>query len=270
MKRKSTSLLWVFSITLLSLSCNQNLEDYFNPDGLSNHVYRGPIVKMGDGSVRSFFTVGPNGVPLKIGFELTDAALTNLPTNPTDFEHSMFLLSIPQKAKDLTAFDHLVVNWNVNGHEPEHVYDKPHFDFHFYKISTAKQMAIPPYTAATADAFDNLPPDGYMPSTFLATDGGVPQMGKHWVDTKADELNGKPFTKTFIYGSYEGATIFYEPMITMALLQSGKESSTAVDQPKYFDPEKTYYPTKYEITRDARKHTHSVALTDFVWRQSAK
>ncbi|HUQ96684.1 MAG TPA: DUF5602 domain-containing protein [Chitinophagaceae bacterium] len=268
MKRKSTTLLWVLSITLLSLSCNQNLEDYFNPDGISNHVYRGPIVKMGNGSIRSVFTVSPTGVPLKIGLEMTDAAFDNLPTDPMDFEHSMFIVSIPQKAKDLTAFDHMMVNWNVQGHEPVGVYDKPHFDFHFFKVKVSEQINIPPYGPETAAAFDALPPDGYMPPTFVPTPGGVPTMGKHWADTKSDEANGKPFTKTFIYGSYNSATTFMEPMITLATLQSGEESSTAIDQPKYFAPEKTYYPTKYEITRDARKHTHTVSLTDFVWRQS--
>lgn len=161
---------------LLSLSCNKNIEDYFNPDGIADHIYRGPIVKMGDGSVRSAFTVSPTGVPLKLSIEMTDAALENLPDDPLDFEHSTFVLSIPQKAKDLTAFDHLIVNWNPKGHVPEHVYDVPHFDFHFYKISLSRQMAIPPYTDETKDKFDKLPPEGYMPATFVPTPGGVPQM----------------------------------------------------------------------------------------------
>ncbi len=266
MKHNQAKPLWVLGVTLLFFSCTRNVEDYYNPDGIMDHVLRGPIVKMGDGGVRSFFTIGPTGVPLKLGFEVDDAALNNLPTDPMDYAHSMFLLSIPQKAKDMTAFDHLVVSWNVHGHEPDHVYDLPHFDFHFYKMNVAMQTGIPPYTQYTASHFDNLPPAGYMPESYFATPGGVPQMGKHWVDLSSPEFNGSAFTKSFIFGSYDGATTFYEPMITRALLQSGAASSTAIPQPKYFAPDDNYYPTKYEISWDAKKKIHTVALTGFVWQ----
>jgi hypothetical protein len=267
MRHNLTRLLGIFSITLLSLSCNKSLEDYFNPDGLSDHVYWGPIVKMGDGSVRSFFRVSPAGVPLRIGIQFTDAALNGLSQDPMDFEHNMFVLSIPQKAKDLTAFEHLIVDWNPQGHPPLDVYGKPHFDFHFYKISNKQRMMIPPYSSESAAAFDKLPPDGYVPESFMPTPEGVPGMGKHWLDKNAPELNGGTFTKTFIYGTYNGAVNFVEPMVTHEYLSSGTESSTAFDQPDYFAPDKTYYPTKYEITRDAQRHLHAVALTDFRWRQ---
>jgi len=266
---QTPKLLCFVAITLFSLSCNKSLEDYFNPDGIADNVYRGPIVKMGNGEVRSFFTVGPNGVPLKIGFEMNDAALEGLSTDAMDFMHNSFALSIPQKAKDMTAFNHLTVDWNPHGHEPEHVYDKPHFDFHFYKITPAERMAIPPYSPETAALFDNYPPAGFVPTTFVPTPGGVPQMGKHWGDTEGDEANGLPFTKTFIYGTYNGTVNFYEPMVTMEHMKSGVESSTAFAQPLYFAPDSTYYPTKYEITRDSVKKLHTVALTDFVWRKMA-
>lgn len=254
------------ALILLSLSCNKSWEDYFNPDGIAEHVYRGPIEELGNGRVRSVFTVSPTGVPLKLSIEMTDDALEGLPTDPMDFEHNGVVLSIPQKAKDLTAFTHLTAEWNPEGHDPEHVYDKPHFDFHFYKMSLAQRLQIAPYSPETAALYDKLPPAGYIPATFIPTPGGVPQMGKHWVDTKGDELNGKPFTKTFIYGSYNGAVNFYEPMVTLEHLKSGAESSTAFEQPMHFAPDSTYYPTKYEITRDAKKHTHTISLTDFKWR----
>lgn len=266
MNRNLSPGLLLLCLTVLSLSCNKNLEDYFNPDGISDRIYRGPIYKMGNGSVRSFFTVSPTGVPLKIGVEMTDAALGGLPADPMDFAANTFVLSIPQKAKDFTAFNHIIVDWNPAGHDPVRVYDKPHFDFHFYEISVAQQTAIPPYSAETAALFDKLPPDGYMPETFVPTPGGVPQMGKHWADVTAPENNGGEFTKTFIYGSYDGKVHFYEPMITWDLIKSGVESSTDVAQPKYFAPDKKYYPTKYEIAMDAAKKIHTISLTGFVWR----
>jgi hypothetical protein len=270
MKRTSKSN-WILLICLtsLSLSCNKSWEDYFNPNGISDHTYRGPVVKMGNGTIRSYFVVSPTGVPLKLGVELTDAALTGLPTDPNDFMGNSFQLSIPQKAKDMTAFDHIVVDWNPHGHPPNDVYGEEHFDIHFYKMTPAQRKAIPPYSPETAALYDNHPPDGYVPQTFVPTPGGVPQMGKHWVDTKAPEYNGGAFSKTFIYGTYNGAVNFYEPMATHELLESGVTSSTPFDQPKYVAPDETYYPTTYDIGRDAKKHTHSVSLANFVWRPSS-
>lgn len=225
---------------------------------------------MGDGQLRAVFTVSPTGVPLKLSIEMTDGALNGLPADPMDFGNSMYRLSIPQKAKDLTAFNHLAVNWNPVGHRLFDVYGKPHFDFHFYEMSVADQMAIPPYTPETAAAFDSLPPAGYIPNSFFASPEGVPQMGKHWIDTKAPENNGGTFTKTFVYGSYNSVVTFYEPMVIHDYMSSGVESSAAFDQPQYFARDNTYYPTKYEVTRDAKKHTHTVSLTDFKWRETAK
>ncbi len=51
-------------------------------------------------------------------------------------------------------------------------------------------------------------PDGYIP-----TPGGVPQLGKHWVNPGASpELCcGQPFNHTLIYGSYDSKFIFIEP-----------------------------------------------------------
>ena len=266
MRYKSTHLLWVCSITLLSLSCNKNLEDYFNPHGISDHVYRGPLVKMGNGQVRAVFTVSPTGIPLALSIEMNDAALQGLSQDPNDFAHNTFVLSLPQMAKDLTAFNHITIDWNPKGHPPFEIYGKPHFDFHFYKISLKEQQAIPPYELDSIP-FNTFPPAGYVPNTYFPSPGGVPEMGKHWLDKNAPELNGSPFTKTFIYGTYDGAVTFLEPMITYDYISSGTQSSTAYDQPKYFAPEKKYYPTKYEVARDASKHTHTISLTDFKWRE---
>ena len=49
---------------------------------------------------------------------------------------------------------------------------------------------------------------------------GFPRMGLHWADAAAPEFSGQPFVKTFIYGSYDGAFIFAEPMLTKAYLES--------------------------------------------------
>ena len=161
----------------------------------------------------------------------------------------------------MTAFDHITVNWNVHGHEPAHVFDVPHFDFHFYMISVAEQTSIPPYPLAPAD-FDNLPPPSYWPDMYFPTPQGVPGMGKHW----ADGFFAPPFSKTMIYGSYKGKFTFVEPMITMSTIMSGTSYSIPYRQLHVFVPDHKFYPTVYNIYKDAATGKHYVTLSNFVWR----
>ena len=175
-----------------------------------------------------------------------------------------FFLPLHKKAREATPFDHIDINWNPHGHEPEMVYGLPHFDFHFYKISRSEQLSIVP-----GPLMDLLPPPGAVPPTYVPTPGGVPQMGKHWIDFTSPELspvNPKIFTKTFIYGSYNGKVIFEEPMITLAVLQRGRSSSTNIPQPQVFLPANTYYPTVYNISLNSKSEKHIVTLSDFIYR----
>jgi hypothetical protein len=80
------------------------------------------------------------------------------------------------------------------------------------------QMSIPAYEVDSTK-FLRYPAQDYMPSTYVAIPGGVPMMGAHWIDVTTDELNGKPFTQTFLYGSYGGKVSFFEPMIILAFLK---------------------------------------------------
>ena len=126
------------------------------------NTFFGPTVQMGDGRARSWANITHDDKMLEVGVEMTSGALTGLPEHPEDFAASIFVIPLHQKAKALTAFDHIVVNWNVHGHEPDHVFDVTHFDFHFYKISVDERLAIPPYEIAPA-MFDADPPTANMP-----------------------------------------------------------------------------------------------------------
>lgn len=229
------------------------------------NTFYGPQVQMGNGHARSWINITHDGKPLAIGVEMTDGALDHLPQNPLNFAAATWVLPLHQKAQSVTPFDHITINWNIRGHEPEHVYDVPHFDFHFYKISVDAQMSIPPYDVVSA-GFDNEPPAGYMPPLYLHTPGGVPQMGAHWVDLLAPELNGGTFTSTFIYGSYNGHVTFEEPMITLTTLQSGNSIHLDFRQPDHFDPAGTNYPTRYNIWQNPTNSHHYVSLDNMVWR----
>ena len=222
-------------------------------------TFKGPEVSMGNGKARSVIILDDNNNPLSLTIEMSNAAFTGLPEAET-----AYLLPLHLKAKETTPFNHITVNWNPHGHEPNHVYDLPHFDFHFYKISVQERLSIMPYSGASVPLFDLLPPPGYMPPTYIPTPAGVPQMGKHWIDVTSPELNGHTFSKTFIYGSYNGNVIFMEPMVTLGLIESGANSETNIATPQYFGPNNTYYPTVYRIGADAANHY--ISLAQFMWR----
>ncbi len=226
------------------------------------NTFYGPAVQMGDGHVRSWINISrADNKPLAIGLEITDGALQGLPDDAHDFAANTFMLALHKKAKEVTPFDHMMVNWEPEGHEPPGIYNVPHFDFHFYKISTAEQMMIGPMPTAN-------PPAGYLPASYVIQAATVPQMGTHWLDPSSPELPPRfiPFTHTFIYGSTAGKVIFLEPMITLAYLDGGNTVIKSIPQPLHFAPSGTYYPRDYRIWEDATTHRHYVAMADFVWR----
>ncbi len=227
------------------------------------NTFKGPEVHIGKGMMRSFAAISHTGVPQELGIEMTSESFQGLPS--TEGEYS-FIVPLHQKARQVTPFDHLEIDWNPFGHPPPGIYSLPHFDFHFYKISLQQQMAIPPYSQQTASLFDNYPPEGYIPTGYIPGPGGVPQMGKHWLDVLSPEFNGQMFTKTFVYGTYNGAVTFYEPMVTKAYIESGVSSTADIRQPQYFSPTNTYYPTKYNIYTVAGTGKHYISLSDFVRR----
>lgn len=226
------------------------------------NTYYGPEVKMGRGHLRSWFNLQKGKTkPTAIGIEFTPNSFYCLPTDPENFAANTFVLKLHQKAKESTPFDHITVNWEPNGHEPPGIYNVPHFDLHFYKISIASQLAITPVPGAA-------PPAGYLPASYVIQGATVPQMGTHWLNPASPELPPTllPFTHTFIYGSNNGKVIFLEPMITRAFLLAGVSVSKPFPQPIHFSPSGTNYPSVYKIWQDSGNGRHYVALTDFVWR----
>lgn len=238
----------------VSTTAAKNTNDY--------NTFYGPVVQMGNGHARSWINITrTDNKPLQIGIELTDGALENLPTDHTDFAASTFVLTLHQKAKAVTPFDHITLNWEVEGHPPAGIYTVPHFDMHFYKITVAQQMAI---TGVPGPA----PASGYLPALYVIRGATVPQMGTHWLDPTSPELNPvlhPPFTHTFIYGSDNGHVHFLEPMITRQFLLDGTMVVRDIRQPLYFSPANTYYPEVYKIWKNEVNGRHYVALTNFVW-----
>ena len=208
----------------------------------------GPTVAVGNGTARTV-VIEQGGRVSSIGIQLTDGALTGLPATMPMTE---WQLSLPPGV-GAGPWDHAALDWNPQGHPPPQVYTVPHFDFHFYMVSPADQMAI----AGGPDTTSVAPQ--YMPRDYASEVESVPMMGVHWADTLAAEYHGHPFDHTFIYGFHQGRMIFDEPMVTVAFLQSGTDFSGPVKQPAAFQRSGSY-PTSYGIRHDATAHTITISL----------
>jgi hypothetical protein len=253
------------SVELSNISSDQKVEiPAVISEGKYNTFY-GPAINIGDGHMRSWVNINDKGEPLGIGVEITDGALMNLPHDVQSFSEVSFILPLHQKARAVTPYDHIEIDWNEHGHEPPGIYDLPHFDFHFYMISLKEQLAIPSYEDASS-LFDNLPPAEYLPSLYIRGPGGVPQMGVHWVDILSPEFNGGDFTTTFLYGSYDGKVTFHEPMVTMNVIESGATIHKDIRQPQLFSLSNRYFPTEYSIWKDSRTGRHYLSLNTMVLR----
>ena len=183
------------------------------------------------------------------------------------------ILALPQEAK-ATGFDHAMLDWNPMGHEPDMVYTLPHFDFHFYTVTEAAQMAIMPTDPQYEAKLEKMPAEAFRPVGNIKLPSGVPMMGAHWVDPTSPELqpppNNKTFTRTFLYGSYDGHFIFYEPMITKVHIESvrgvaGNLITTPIKIAASFE-KPGYYPTQYTIQWDAMTKEYRIALDSLVQR----
>jgi hypothetical protein len=235
-------------------------------DGNNDGIFKGPVTKFQHGKAWTWIEIDGQNKPERIGISIDDEAMNSLEPGTAEeggkHQHVNSLsLQFHPKAS-VTPFTHALLDWNPNGHEPAGLYDKPHFDFHFYIIPESERMAIPAYETDST-GFLNYPTPGYTPATYVPTPGGVPQMGTHWIDFTSPEFNGQPFTQTFLYGTYNGKVAFYEPMITKAFLDANATFERPFGVPARFK-ESGYYPTKMRIVK-TEGATH-IILEEFVYR----
>ena len=259
----------------------------------------GPAVKVGRGVARTYAVYdAKNGdAPLELGVALSEGAMHGLPAkNPhaahvaaasahEHLDNHVYLLSLP--ARGVAPYKFVELDWNPGGHEPPGIYDTPLFDVHFYTISPEERAAIIPSDPQFQQKADMLPAESQRPPFYAmaappgAPAPGVPLMGVHWIDVRSPELQkmmGKPelyrpFTKTFIYGSWEGRFTFVEPMITrdhilakrVAIDPSVRNEETPVPMAQEYSPA-GYYPGAYRITWDSKAKEYRIALTQLARR----
>jgi len=250
-----------FAVAALLSSCEKN--DKAEKEG----IYKGTEMAVHNGKAWTWVQLSSDGKPERLAVSIDQAALNSVPTSdmPSHEGHNMddnVILDMNTKA-GITPFKHVWLNWNPNGHPPENIYTKPHFDIHFYMESVAeREQYLDPVKLETG------PTDEYLPPNYFGGEP-IPTMGKHYVDLTSPELdpvNPKPFTETFIYGSYNSKVVFYEPMITLDFLKHTASFERPIPQPAKF---KTagYYPTKMKV----KKHdgVTEIILDGFTYRQAS-
>jgi hypothetical protein len=228
-------------------------------------TYLGPVTKMGNGRIQSFITYNKSRIPTAFGIKMSEKSLENLPSgshgNHTSHE---YILKLPKQA-EITPFTHIVVDWAPDGHDPQGVYDLPHFDFHFYTISEVERQQI---SGLAPDQMDTeVPLSKYLPEHYVQLPGRVPKMGVHWMNPMSPELHGETFSKTLIYGTSRGKVAFLEPMITLAYIKGKPNLSDEVPQPEAVEVE-AYYPKKYFVGFDSSKKEYLIYFSEFEFRNA--
>ncbi|HKH92217.1 MAG TPA: DUF5602 domain-containing protein [Gemmatimonadaceae bacterium] len=234
------------------LACSESTTE---PPDLSGTFYGGATTMAG-GSGRAYVTLDAAGTPTELGLALTESALDGLPAAKAEFVFTM-----PSEAS-ATAYQHAAINWAPTGHEPT-AYMVPHFDVHFYMISSQARDAITSADPGYATKLALQPTASFLPAGYAI---GMPmeRMGMHWRDPASPELSGAPFTSTFIYGSYDGRIVFGEPMIAKSYLDS--KPALVVRPLKLPQQYSTtgHQATAYSTVYDATKKEFRIALVNLV------
>lgn len=255
MKNSLKILLSLMTSGLLLGSCKKE-----NTVNNQEQTYTSTVADLGPGKASSWLKVDKSGAPVELSLEINREALYNLPN--TNFSA---VVPLPAKAKEITPFDHIQIDWASQGHGmpgpsgPSFI--GPHYDVRFYMTTEAERLAIPPSTDPNAK-FNVHPPAGYMPSNYYPGASALPQIGLHWTDRGG--FSG--MTMAMVLGTYNGKFTFVSPIVTVEELRSGNRSSTSYAQPEKFPKNNTSYPTKYNIYADDAKLKHQISLSDFVLR----
>lgn len=232
-------------------------------DGLKSadkaRTFYGPATSIGKGVARAWVTEDSDGYPLEVGLDISEKVLESLPEDMADFVMPF------HKRKGMHFYDHVFLGWQPEGHEPPGVYTIPHFDVHFYITSSAERESI-------GFAPVSVPIDQkYVPESYMLMNPVIPQMGSHWIDLLAPELNpasGQIFEHVYIIGSNNGEFTFWEPMVTLDFLLSKPDITVPVRQPDEWQQD-GWYATGYRISFSPKPGMYTIALTGLTWREGS-
>lgn len=172
------------------------------------------------------------------------------------------VVPLPAEVRLATGVDHLTIYWEAHGHPPT-PFLTPHFDFHFYVISDSARRAMDcadlskPTELATGYAL----PDVEIPGIGMLKGLCVPQMGMHALESTAlsDTVT---FRGAMVLGHYAGKPIFFEPMISKAMLLEKQGFTLPLPTPPGV-PAGVRFPTKFVAEYDAALLGYRFVFSEF-------
>ncbi len=226
-------------------------------------TYDGKAIPIGNGKAHTVVRTGANGQLQSIGIVFTEDMLNGLPVAAKKSVPGGFAYALPMPTSGpKTVVDHVVINWESTGHPPPKVYDVPHFDFHFYLVSSKERMHTRYRSAAESGSPAQRPAPQFMAASYVLPPGtAVSRMGVHAINPEATEFKGQPFTATFIYGYHDKRQAFLEPMASLSFLQSKTPFRATIPRPASYS-KAGLYPSSYSIQYDASSKTYAVMLDD--------
>jgi hypothetical protein len=281
----------IAAVTLLGFTgCYED-----SPDDLTERAL-GAAAHVGAATASSYAEFDESGAPLAIGLVFSSNFLEELPTEVSDF-HQCFdrdgdgvvdrsdecnqwhewVIPLPSvvAARSDIPFKWSLLNWNPVGHIPPGVYDTPHFDIHFYIEPVEDVFALEPGPCGPefirCDQFEiakrPVPPN-YLAPDYQDVEAVAPAMGNHLIDLTSPEFHGEPFTRTWIYGIYDGRITYYEEMVTRAFLLSRPSECFTIKSPPAVAIE-GFYPTASCLRFDPEVDEYTVSMERFVLREAS-
>ena len=286
MKLKLTSLTIALLAAALPALAHEGETDL--PPNTSQGTFYGDSLSIGNGRYQTYIKNGNNGKPLAVGIEFSKATMDNLPHDPVTDGKTCFdtngddVLDLHEECvgghsrtlyfdRNVTQFKSITINWEPHGHVPADVYDRPHFDFHFYTVSDIDRNMI--FTGSCAGGVNcavsakavNPIPAKYVHPDFFNTNLVYAHMGNHYADGTSPEFNGQIFSHTFILGAFDGHITFYEPMVTLEYLQTQPSQCTPVKQAAAVETS-GWYATQYCIRYNGYRKVYNISLEGFKYR----
>lgn len=252
----ATSMTLLISATVIGVACSGA-----PTTAVPTRTFKGAKIGVGQGNAWVEMTVGKGNEVEGLALVFTPEALLGLP--PT-LPATEFIIPLPSQAP-ATVFNHVGVNWQPQGHQPAGIYSVPHFDVHFYLISSQERDAMTPADPAFAMKALRVPDAADLPTGFTSDPMPIPRMGSHWADPNSHEFHGSPFTSTLIYGFYDAKMVFIEPMMAKSFVESNPDFSASMMTPAAY-PKAGRYPTGYSVAYDASAKEYRVKLASFVNR----
>lgn len=160
------------------------------------------------------------------------------------------MVRMPAQVSAAMGVDHVTLYWEPHGHPPG-PYLTPHFDFHFYNVSSEAREAIDCVDTTKPTAL----PTGYglvdieIPEVGMLEGLCVPAMGMHAL-LESEMESDAIFDGTMVIGYDRGTPLFFEPMIAREMFL--RRQSFELPMPAVPGlPEGVRYPSQYRAEYDA-------------------